>query len=204
MASAGAARAEKTARRLPRSWPRPRRCSRAAATTAPRRRTSPTCSASARQACTTTSSRRKPRSRRCARRPRGLRRARSQRILRAASSASDKVAQLVFQHLAPLAERLDFTLVFLRERRFLPAARAQAHPRDRAALRAHHPAHHRAGRARAASSARDLDARMATLALLGLGNSAALWYRARARRHARAHHRAATSNCWCARSGQAR
>ena len=35
-------------------------------------------------------------------------------------TSSEKVAALVFQHLAPLAERLDYTVVFLRERRFLP------------------------------------------------------------------------------------
>src|SRR5574341_288606 len=45
---------------------------------------------------------------------------RAQRIQRGPGSAADKVAKLVFQHLAPMAERIDFTLVFLRERRFLP------------------------------------------------------------------------------------
>src|SRR5688572_17088370 len=46
---------------------------------------------------------------------------RAQRILRAEERGADKVAKLVFHHLAPMAERHDFTLVFLRERRFLPA-----------------------------------------------------------------------------------
>src|SRR5882672_8789727 len=46
---------------------------------------------------------------------------RAQKILRGEGSASDKVARLVFQHLTPMVERLDFTLTFLRERRFLPA-----------------------------------------------------------------------------------
>src|SRR5436190_9144016 len=45
---------------------------------------------------------------------------RAQAILRGPGRAADKVAKLVFQHLAPMAERLDFTRVFLGERRFLP------------------------------------------------------------------------------------
>ena len=100
---------------------------------------------------------------------------RAQRILRGPSSAADKVAKLVFQHLAPMAERLDFTLVFLRERRFLPEP---ARRRIRAIERRYERIIERvieqgvaAGEFRA-----DLDPRMATLALLGLGNSAAAWY----------------------------
>lgn len=100
---------------------------------------------------------------------------RARRIHRGKDSASDKVARLVFQHLAPLAERLDFTLTFLRERRFLPAPARQR-------IRAIELRYERiiekvieqgiaAGEFRAG-----LDARMATLALLGLGNSAAAWY----------------------------
>lgn len=100
---------------------------------------------------------------------------RARAILRDRQSASEKVAQLVFQHLAPLAERLDFTLTFLRERRFLPAP-------ARKRIRAIEMRYERiiekvieqgiaGGEFRA-----DLDARMATLALLGLGNSAAAWY----------------------------
>lgn len=100
---------------------------------------------------------------------------RAQRILRAAERGADKVARLVFHHLAPMAERHDFTLVFLRERRFLPEP-------ARARIRALELRYERlieriirqaidTGEFRA-----DLDARMATLALLGLGNSAAAWY----------------------------
>ena len=100
---------------------------------------------------------------------------RAQAILRGTGRAADKVAQLVFQHLAPMAERLDFTLVFLGERRFLPAP---ARKRIRATERRYERIIERiieqgveAGEFRA-----DLDPRMATLALLGLGNSAAAWY----------------------------
>jgi TetR/AcrR family transcriptional regulator, cholesterol catabolism regulator len=100
---------------------------------------------------------------------------RAQKILRGPGSASDKVASVVFQHLAPMVERLDFTLTFLRERRFLPSP-------ARKRIRAIEVRYERIiekiiaqgivnGEFRA-----DLDARMATLALLGLGNSAAAWY----------------------------
>lgn len=100
---------------------------------------------------------------------------RAQRILKAPERGADKVARLVFHHLAPMAERHDFTLVFLRERRFLPEP-------ARARIRALELRYERlieriiqqaidTGEFRA-----DLDARMATLALLGLGNSAAAWY----------------------------
>ena len=100
---------------------------------------------------------------------------RAQAILRGPGRAADKVAKLVFQHLAPMKERLDFTLVFLGERRFLPSP---ARKRIRAIERRYERIIERviqqgvdAGEFRA-----DLDARMATLALLGLGNSAAAWY----------------------------
>lgn len=100
---------------------------------------------------------------------------RAQAILRGPGRAADKVAKLVFQHLAPMKERLDFTLVFLGERRFLPSP---ARKRIRAIECRYERIIERviqqgvdAGEFRA-----DLDARMATLALLGLGNSAAAWY----------------------------
>jgi AcrR family transcriptional regulator len=100
---------------------------------------------------------------------------RARTIQRSKAGAAEKVARLVFQHLAPLAERLDFTLTFLRERRFLPAPARQ---RIRAIERRYERIIEKvieegiaAGEFRA-----DLDARMATLALLGLGNSAAAWY----------------------------
>jgi AcrR family transcriptional regulator len=100
---------------------------------------------------------------------------RAQAILRSDESGAQKVGRLVFHHLAPMAERLDFTLVFLRERRFLPEP---ARKRIRALELRYERIIERiiqqavdSGEFRA-----DLDARMATLALLGLGNSAAAWY----------------------------
>ena len=100
---------------------------------------------------------------------------RARRIHCSKDSASEKVARLVFQHLAPLAERLDFTLTFLRERRFLPAPARQ---RIRAIeLRYERIIEKVIGQGIASGEFRaGLDARMATLALLGLGNSAAAWY----------------------------
>jgi TetR/AcrR family transcriptional regulator, cholesterol catabolism regulator len=100
---------------------------------------------------------------------------RAQRVLKGNETSSQKVAQLVFHHLAPMAERLDYTVAFLRERRFLP-------PPARKRIRAIEVRYERiiqriieqgveSGEFRA-----DLDTRMATLALLGLGNSAALWF----------------------------
>lgn len=100
---------------------------------------------------------------------------RAQKILRGTQSSAEKVAQLVFHHLAPMAERLDYTVVFLRERRFLP-------PPARKRIRAIEQRYERIiqriiqqGVARGEFRP-DLDTRMATLALLGLGNSAALWF----------------------------
>lgn len=100
---------------------------------------------------------------------------RAQKILRGPESGGDKVAKLVFHHLAPMAERLDFTLVFLRERRFLPEP---ARKRIRLLELKYERLIERIIRQAIDSGEfrADLDARMATLALLGLGNSAAAWY----------------------------
>jgi AcrR family transcriptional regulator len=90
-------------------------------------------------------------------------------------TSAEKVAALVFQHLAPLAERLEYTLVFLRERRFLPQP---ARKRIRAIEVRYERLIERVIEQGVASGEfrKDLDTRMAALALLGLGNSAALWF----------------------------
>ncbi|HJS77599.1 MAG TPA: TetR/AcrR family transcriptional regulator [Burkholderiales bacterium] len=95
------------------------------------------------------------------------------RIARSDASASEKVAQVLLHHAAP--ERLDFTLVFLRERRFLPGP---ARKRIRALELRYERAIQRIVEQgiRSGEFRSDLDARMTTLALLGLGNSAAVWY----------------------------
>jgi AcrR family transcriptional regulator len=98
---------------------------------------------------------------------------RIRRIARSSESASEKVAEVLFHHAAP--ERRDFTLVFLRERRFLPLP-------ARKRIRAFEVQYERAIERiieqgiRSGEFRADLDARMTTLALLGLGNSAAVWY----------------------------
>jgi AcrR family transcriptional regulator len=99
---------------------------------------------------------------------------RAQQVLKSDPSGAEKVARLVFHHLAPMAERLDYTLVFLRERRFLPQP---ARKRIRAIeVRYERIIQKIIEQAIASGEFRaDLDARLAALALLGLGNSAALW-----------------------------
>jgi AcrR family transcriptional regulator len=99
---------------------------------------------------------------------------RAQRILRSEADASIKVSELVHQHLAPMAQRLAYTQVFLRERRFLPQP---ARRRIRVSELRYERLIQRVIQQgiRSGEFRRDLDARMATLALLGLGNSAALW-----------------------------
>ena len=78
----------------------------------------------------------------------------------------------------------------------------RTHPRHRAALRTHHPASDRGG-IRSGEFHVDLDARMATLALLGLGNSAHFGSAASATRRWSASP-PTTSSCWCAPFGPAR
>ena len=98
---------------------------------------------------------------------------RIRRIARSGASAAEKVAEVLFHHAAP--DRRDFTIVFLRERRFLP-------PAARRRIRAFEVQYERAIQRiieqgiRCGEFRADLDARMTTLALLGLGNSAAGWY----------------------------
>ncbi len=100
---------------------------------------------------------------------------RAQAVLKSDATASDKVARLVIHHLSPVVERQDFTLVFLGERRFLPEP---ARKRIRAIERRYERIIQQVIEQGIASGEfrPDLDARMATLALLGLGNSAAAWY----------------------------
>ena len=90
---------------------------------------------------------------------------RARAVERGEGSAAEKVEKLVIQHLAPLEDRLDYTLVFLRERRFLPEP---ARARIRASERKYERIVQRVIAAGIASGEfrRDLDARMATLALL--------------------------------------
>jgi AcrR family transcriptional regulator len=101
--------------------------------------------------------------------------ARADAVLKSDAACSEKVATLVLEHLAPQAERRDYTLAFLRERRFLPRP---ARERVNAIVRRYERLVERVIADGVASGEfrKDLDTRMATLALLGLGTSAALWY----------------------------
>jgi TetR/AcrR family transcriptional regulator, cholesterol catabolism regulator len=95
------------------------------------------------------------------------------KIARNDASASERLAQALLHHIAP--ERRDLTLVFIRERRFLPLP-------ARKRIRAFEVQYERAIQRiieegmRSGEFRADLDARMATLAFFGLGNSAAVWY----------------------------
>lgn len=100
---------------------------------------------------------------------------RARAIQQSDASASDKVAQLLTHHLAPVVERQDFTLVFLGERRFLPdPARKRIRALERRYERIIQQVIEQG--IKTGEFREDLDARMATLALFGLGNSAAVWY----------------------------
>jgi AcrR family transcriptional regulator len=100
---------------------------------------------------------------------------RALRIAREEKSAAERVVALVREHLAPMVERVEYSSVLLAERRFMSKA---ARRRVRAMERRYDAIIETviedgivAGEFRA-----DLDARLTTLALLGLGNSAAAWF----------------------------
>jgi len=96
-------------------------------------------------------------------------------VLQGPGTSSNKVAQLVRQHLSPALERQEFTQVFLGERRYLPEpARKRIRTSERRYERIIQQVIEE-GVARGEFRA-DLDARMATLALLALGNSAVTWF----------------------------
>lgn len=100
---------------------------------------------------------------------------RAQAIRRGAGDAAAQLAALVANHLEPLRERADFVRVFLRERRHLPDA-------TRRRIGAHARAYERIVQrvlqdgVAAGLFRRNLDTRMAALALIGMCNAAAAWY----------------------------
>ena len=96
-------------------------------------------------------------------------------IARESTNASDKVAALIRMHLAPMVERVEYSRVFLNERRFLAAP---ARKRVRAMELRYERIIQRVIEEGVASREfrGELDSRFATLALLGLGNSAAAWF----------------------------
>ncbi len=100
---------------------------------------------------------------------------RALRIARKETSASEKVAALIRTHLAPMVERVEYSRVFLGERRFL---QDPARKRIRAMELRYERIIQRVMAEGVASREfrADLDTRLAMLALLGLGNSAAAWF----------------------------
>jgi AcrR family transcriptional regulator len=89
--------------------------------------------------------------------------------------AADKVRALVRAHLAPLLDRRDFVLVFLRERHHLPDDSRRRVGRLARRLERIFQDVLEAG-VRAGEFPGDLDCRLATLALLGMCNAAPAWY----------------------------
>jgi AcrR family transcriptional regulator len=90
-------------------------------------------------------------------------------------SATEKVRKLIEAHLSPLLDRRDFVRVFQNERQHLPAesrrrigrwSRAYERVIEEVVKAGIHNGEFRA----------DLDARLVTLGILGMGNAVATWY----------------------------
>ena len=90
-------------------------------------------------------------------------------------TAAEKLSRLIKSHLAPLTDRSDFVRVFLNERQHLPSeSRRRIGKWSRGLERVFEDVVEgvRRGEFRA-----DLDTRLAVLAILGMTNAAANWYR---------------------------
>jgi AcrR family transcriptional regulator len=97
-------------------------------------------------------------------------------IAKEPSTAAERLKSLINSHLIPLIDRSDFMKVFLNERQHLPAeSRRKIGKWSRGLERIYEDVLKegvRTGEFRA-----DLDTRVATLAILGMTNAAAFWYR---------------------------
>ena len=100
---------------------------------------------------------------------------RAEAIAAGPGAASEKVRGLIHAHLAPLLDRRDFVLVFLRERHHLPDESRRRVGRLARRLERIFQEVLEAG-VRAGEFPRDLDCRLVTLALLGMCNAAPGWY----------------------------
>src|SRR5712671_1978976 len=90
--------------------------------------------------------------------------------------AADKLARLIKAHLDPLTDRSDFVRVFLNERQHLPAeSRRRIGKWSRGLERVFEDVLKEGVRRGEFRS--DLDTRLAVLAILGMANAAANWYR---------------------------
>jgi len=90
--------------------------------------------------------------------------------------ASERLARLIQSHLAPLADRSDFVKVFLNERQHLPGESRRRIGKWSRGLERIFEDVIREG-VRSAEFRHDLDTRLATLAILGMANATASWYR---------------------------
>lgn len=100
---------------------------------------------------------------------------RAQTIAAGPGGAADKLTALIRSHLAPVASRGDYVRCFLRERRFLPRDSAR---RIRRVARQYETIVQDVIESGVAAGElrRDIDPRLATLALLGMCNAAMEWY----------------------------
>jgi TetR/AcrR family transcriptional regulator, cholesterol catabolism regulator len=87
---------------------------------------------------------------------------------------AEKLSVLIAAHLQPLRERRDYMQVFLNERRYLPTDSRRRIGRHSRALEQVFEDVIRGG-VRAGEFRPDLDARLATLAILGMANGVAAW-----------------------------
>lgn len=91
-------------------------------------------------------------------------------------SARERLILLIQSHLSPLIDRRDFVKVFLNERQFLPSESRRRVGRWSRGLERIFEEVIKEGVAKGEFCA-DLDPRLATLAILGMCNAAAIWYR---------------------------
>jgi TetR/AcrR family transcriptional regulator, cholesterol catabolism regulator len=91
------------------------------------------------------------------------------------ATAAKKIAGLIEAHLTPLLDRSDYVQVFLNERRYLPTESRRRVGRHSRAIEKIFEDVLRAG-VEAGEFRPDLDARLVSLAILGMANAAATWY----------------------------
>ena len=91
-------------------------------------------------------------------------------------TAAEKLSRLIKSHLAPLTDRSDFVRVFLNERQHLPSeSRRRIGKWSRGLERVFEDVVKEG--VRRGEFRTDLDTRLAVLAILGMANAAANWYR---------------------------
>jgi AcrR family transcriptional regulator len=97
-------------------------------------------------------------------------------IVNGPGTAREKLDSLIISHLSPLVDRSDFVKVFLNERQHLPAESRRRIGRWSRGLERLFEEVVKEG-IKSGEFRADLDPRLATLAVLGMANAAAVWYR---------------------------